>query len=560
MDENKDGIRKRRMKIGGVIAFIVVSGFFAFNMVEVEEYPQRDIKLRINVFDQSVKEAIIPKNFGVDFEKKKLYEDNRNYAGGMWSSKIKVHGIKVKMPLTPDVFDIEALKGSKLRVKLKFKSNSKKYDFMMRTKFYGSVSDLISKPLISGSTEVHIKELTAQVVFELSEGEFGVEEAKVEDINFKIDIKKDKGLIKVINKLGTFGAKVGNFFGGLSCSSTTSCFNNIIKDGVIPMIKPDLEAQVNEMMKETLKTLKADIKNMLPREQPSRARPGFAVDETPYIQTESIDGGRYATTFILPVRLSSLPFDDCARDFEIVTDNVDHFKGSHNINKKAGKSHIQAFLGSGAIIDVIHAAVGARGNYLCRKGVRPMTLPNQTLSIEYETSPKLLKMNINEEGEETKVTLRFEFDIFGKSIGSNDEPEEGKKKRRLRRKIKLPFDPDVEFEGRVFAEFSVRLFGNVKRGIFIKPMYEAGGVIDPIIRINGRERSGSQLNRLFISMIEPHLKRINKRNRIKLPVKPVIPLQNEMSGDLLWAGMHDKKGMEVRFEIVPNNFIPTNWK
>ena len=130
MDENKDGIRKRRMKIGGVIAFILVSGFFAFNMVEVEEYPQRDIKLRINVFDQSVKEAIIPKNFGVDFEKKKLYEDNRNYAGGMWSSKIKVHGIKVKMPLTPDVFDIEALKGNKLRVKLKFKSNSKKYDFM----------------------------------------------------------------------------------------------------------------------------------------------------------------------------------------------------------------------------------------------------------------------------------------------------------------------------------------------------------------------------------------------------------------------------------------------
>ena len=101
-------------------------------------------------------------------------------------------------------------------------------------------------------------------MYELSEGEFGGEKAKVEDINFKIDIKKNKGLIKVINKLGTFGAKVGKFFGGLSCSSTTSCFNNIIKDGVIPMIKPDLEAQVNEMMKETLKTLKADIKNMLP--------------------------------------------------------------------------------------------------------------------------------------------------------------------------------------------------------------------------------------------------------------------------------------------------------
>jgi len=90
-------------------------------------------------------------------------------------------------------------------------------------------------------------------------------------------------------------------------------------------------------------------------------------------------------------------------------------------------------------------------------------------------------------------------------------------------------------------------------------MYEEGGVIDPVIRINGNERSGGELNDLFISMIEPHLKRINKRNRIKLPVKPVIPLQNEMSGDLLWTGMHDKKGMEVRFEIVPNNFIPTNW-
>ena len=73
MEENKDGIRKRRMKISGVIAFIVVSGFFAFNMVEVEEYPRRDIKLRINKFDQAVKEAIIPKNFGVDFKKKKLF-------------------------------------------------------------------------------------------------------------------------------------------------------------------------------------------------------------------------------------------------------------------------------------------------------------------------------------------------------------------------------------------------------------------------------------------------------------------------------------------------------
>ena len=65
-----------------------------------------------------------------------------------------------------------------------------------------------------------------------------------EDINFKIDIKKNKGLINVINKLGTFGAKVVKFFCGLSCSSTTSCFNNIIKDGVIPMILPELETQV----------------------------------------------------------------------------------------------------------------------------------------------------------------------------------------------------------------------------------------------------------------------------------------------------------------------------
>ena len=91
-------------------------------------------------------------------------------------------------------------------------------------------------------------------------------------------------------------------------------------------------------------------------------------------------------------------------------------------------------------------------------------------------------------------------------------------------------------------------------------MYEEGGVIDPVLRINGSESRGSELNRLFTSMIEPHLKRINKRNRIKLPVKPVIPLQNEMSGDLLWAGMHDKKGMEVRFKVVPNNFKPTNWE
>ncbi|MEC7183799.1 MAG: hypothetical protein VXW15_13860, partial [Bdellovibrionota bacterium] len=386
-----------------------------------------------------------------------------------------------------------------------------------------------------------------------------VEKARVEDIDFKISIKKERGLLSVINKVGTFGAKVGSFFGGLSCSSTTSCINMVIKDVIIPLIKPELEAQVNSMMKETLKTLEADIKNMLPREEPTRARPGFAVDETPYIQTERIDGNRYATTFILPVRLSSLPFGECARDFEIVTDNVDDFKGSHNINEKSGRSHLQVFLGSGALIDVIHSTLGARGDYLCRKGVRPMKLANQTLSMEYETSPKLLKMNINEEGEDTKATLRFEFDVFGKSIGSN-EPEEDRKRSPFSGKFQLPFNSDVEFEGRVFAEFSVRFFGNVKRGIFIKPMYEEGGVIDPVLRINGSESSGSELNRVFTSMIEPHLKRINKRNRIKLPVKPVIPLQNEMSGDLLWAGMHDKKGMEVRFKVVPNNFKPTNWE
>ena len=559
MEENKDGIRKRRMKIGGVIAFIVVSGFFAFNMVEVEEYPRRDIKLRINAFDQTLKQAIIPKNFGVDFKKKKLFEKKGRYAGGLWSSKVKVHGIKVKMPLTPDVFHIQALKGNKLRLNLKFKSNSKKYDFMMRTKFYGSVSDLISKPLISGSTEVHVKEFAARVVFDFSDSEFGVENARLEGVKVKLDIKKDRGLVRVINKLGTFGAKVGKLLGVSNCSTLASCINIIINAGVIPLILPDLQAQVNDMMKETLKTLKADIKNMLPREEPTRARPGFALDEVPYIQTERIDGNRYATTFILPVRLSTLPFGECARDFEIVTDNVDDFKGSDNINEKSGRSHLQVFLGSGALIDVIHSTLGARGDYLCRKGVRPMKLANQTLSMEYETSPKLLKMNINEEGEDTKATLRFEFDVFGKSIGSN-EPEEDKKRSLFSGKFQLPFNSDVEFEGRVFAEFSVRFFGNVKRGIFIKPMYEEGGVIDPVLRINGSESRGSELNRLFTSMIEPHLKRINKRNRIKLPVKPVIPLQNEMSGDLLWAGMHDKKGMEVRFKVVPNNFKPTNWE
>ncbi len=560
MDENKDGIRKRRMKIGGVIAFILVSGFFAFNMVEVEEYPRRDIKLRINEFDQAVKEAIIPNNFGVDYEKGTLYEDNRDYAGGLWSSKIKVHGIKVKMPITPDVLEIEARRGNKLHVGLKFKSSSKKYDFMARAKLYGSVSDLVSKPLISGSAEVHIKELSAKVEFELSEGEFGVERARVEDIDFKISIKKERRLLSVISKVGTFGAKVGNFFGGLSCSSTTSCLNMVIKDGIIPLIRPELEAQVNAMMKETLKTLEADIKNMLPREEPTRARPGFAVDEIPYIQTERIDGNRYATTFILPVRLSSLPFGECARDFEIVTDNVDDFKGSDNINPKSERSHMQVFLGSGALIDVIHAAVGARGNYLCRRGVRPMKLGNQILAMKYETSPKLLKMNINEDGDKTKVFLRFEFDVFGNSIGSK-RPEEDKKGPNLRGKFRLPFDPDLEFESRVFAEFIVLFTGNLKTGLFIKPMYVKGGVINPVIRVNGRERQkqGDRLNRMFMSMIEPHLKRINQRNRIKVPIKPIIPLQNENSGELLWAGMHNKKGMEARFEVVEDSFLPMNW-
>ena len=154
------------------------------------------------------------------------------------------------------------------------------------------------------------------------------------------------------------------------------------------------------------------------------------------------------------MRLSSLPFGECARDFEIVTDNVDDFKGSHNINEKSGRSHLQVFLGSGALIDVIHSTLGARGDYLCRKGVRPMKLANQTLSMEYETSPKLLKMNINEEGEDTKATLRFEFDVFGKSIGSN-EPEEDKKRSPFSGKFQLPFNPDVEFEGEHASEIDV---------------------------------------------------------------------------------------------------------
>ena len=42
-------------------------------------------------------------------------------------------------------------------------------------------------------------------------------------------------------------------------------------------------------------------------------------------------------------------------------------------------------------------------------------------------------------------------------------------------------------------------------------------------------------------------KKINQRNRIKVPIKPVIPIQNETSGELLWTGMQYKKGMEARF-------------
>ena len=61
-------------------------------MVEVEEYPIRDVKLRINVFDQAVKEGLFQKFWGI--MKGTLYEDNRDYAGGLWSSKAKVHGIK----------------------------------------------------------------------------------------------------------------------------------------------------------------------------------------------------------------------------------------------------------------------------------------------------------------------------------------------------------------------------------------------------------------------------------------------------------------------------------
>ena len=87
------------------------------------------------------------------------------------------------------------------------------------------------------------------------------------------------------------------------------------------------------------------------------------------------------------------------------------------------------------------------------------------------------------------------------------------------------------------------------------------GVINSVIRLNGRERQkqGDQLNPIFISMIEPHLKKINQRNRIKVPIKPVIPLQNENSGELLWVGMHNKKGMEARFEVVLDRMLPMNW-
>ena len=161
-------------------------------MVEVEEYPRRDIKLRINEFDQAVKEAIIPNNFGVDYGEGNPYEDNRDYAGGLWSSKIKVHGIKVQMPITPDVLEIEARNGNKLHVGLKFKSSSKKYDFKKESKTLWFGQWTVSKALISGSTEVHIKELSAKVEFEPGEGEFGVERARVEDIDFKISIKKKK--------------------------------------------------------------------------------------------------------------------------------------------------------------------------------------------------------------------------------------------------------------------------------------------------------------------------------------------------------------------------------
>ena len=103
-----------------------------------------------------------------------------------------------------------------------------------------------------------------------------------------------------------------------------------------------------------------------------------------------------------------------------------------------------------------------------------MKLGNQTLAMKYETSPKLLKMNINEDGDKTKVFLRSEFDVFGKSIGSK-RPEEDKKGPNLRGKFRLPFDPDLEFESRVFAEFIVLFTGNLKTGLFIKPMYVKGG-------------------------------------------------------------------------------------
>ena len=102
--------------------------------------------------------------------------------------------------------------------------------------------------------------------------------------------------------------------------------------------------------------------------------------------------------------------------------------------------------------------------------------------------------------------------------------EAKKKVPKFSGKFQLPFNPDLEFESRVLAEFMVLFSGNSKIGLFIRPMYEEGGVIDPVLRINGSESSGSELNRVFTSMIEPHLKSINKRNRIKLPVKPVIPL------------------------------------
>ena len=50
-----------------------------------------------------------------------------------------------------------------------------------------------------------------------------------------------------------------------------------------------------------------------------------------------------------------------------------------------------------------------------------------------------------------------------------------KKVPKFSGKFQLPFNPDLEFESRFFAEFMVLFSGNSKIGLFIKPMYLGGG-------------------------------------------------------------------------------------